>query len=87
MHELFPKDEMPKLFKGKGCEKCHRTGYSCRGAIYELFEPSNEIIRKLTKDASDTELRAEAVRADGLAEVAEGITTLEEILRITADVK
>lgn len=94
MRELFSKGEMPKLFKGKGCEKCYGSGYRGRGAIHELFEPSDEIIRKLTRDASGAELHAEAVRvglvtlrAESLAKVAEGVTTLDEIMPIIADLK
>ena len=81
---------MPKLFKGKGCAQCHGTGYSGRGALHELFEPSGEWLRQLTREVSYARLRADAVqagwvplRAEGLAQVAEGLTTLEEILLVT----
>jgi type IV pilus assembly protein PilB len=90
MRDLFPKGAMPKLFKGTGCAQCHQTGYSGRSALHEIFEPSGEVIRKLAQDVSCASMRAEAIRAgmvtlraEGLAKVAEGLTTLEEILLVT----
>jgi len=92
MRELFPKGELPKLFHGKGCEQCHQTGFYGRGALHELFEPSSEFIRKLTREGSSIDLQAEAkrvglvtLRTEGLTKVAAGITTLEEIQRITSN--
>ena len=94
MREHFPKGALPKLFHSKGCDQCHRTGYRGRGAFHELFEPSSEFIARLTKGATSAELQAEAernglvtLRAAGLAQAAAGVTTLEEILAITAGVK
>ena len=49
MRDLFPKGAMPKLFRGKGCPKCHGTGYHGRTAFHELFEPSGEMIHKLCR--------------------------------------
>jgi|GEM_PF-3298386 len=90
MRDFFPKGAMPKLFKGKGCAQCHLTGYQGRSALHEIFEPSGELIHKLAQDISCASLRAEAIRAgmvtlraEGLAKVAEGLTTLEEILLVT----
>ena len=90
MRELFPKGELPKLFHGKGCKQCNETGYCGRDALHELFEPSSEFIRKLTREGSSVDLQAEAkraglvtLRAEGLIKVAAGVTTVEEILRIT----
>jgi type II secretory ATPase GspE/PulE/Tfp pilus assembly ATPase PilB-like protein len=90
MREFFPKGGLPKLQAGKGCEKCNGTGYSGRLAIFELFEPTGGILRKLTMDGSTlAEVQAEAekaglktLRQEGLALVAEGVTTLDEILRV-----
>jgi len=90
MREHFPKGELPNLFHGKGCAQCNETGYCGRGALHELFEPSSEFIRKLTREGSSVDLQTEAkrvglvtLRAEGLAKVAAGVTTVEEILRIT----
>jgi len=94
MRDFFPQGALPKLYKGKGCDQCHGTGYRGREAIHELFEPSGEFIHKLAGAASVADLQAEAgrgglvtLRAEGLAKVAAGITTLEEILPITASSK
>lgn len=94
MKEYFPKGQPPKLFQGKGCEQCHGTGYRGRGVFHEMFEPNSEWISQLEKNVPDDQLQAAAVkaglvplRAEGLAKVAEGVTTLEEILASTADLK
>lgn len=91
MREFFPKGGRPKLYAGKGCAKCNGTGYSGRQAIFEFFEPTGGILRKLTLDGSTlAEVQAEAeagglktLRQEGLDLVAEGVTTLDEILRVT----
>ena len=81
----------PKLFyKSKGCDKCNNTGYHGRTGIYEIL-PVNEQIRDLiSKNVSGATLK-QAVRQmgikslleDGMLKVAEGITSMEEVLKAT----
>lgn len=81
-----------KFYRGKGCIKCMKTGYKGRIAIFEFLVP-NEKIRKLAIDkASSKEMRKEALAAgmiamkeDGMKKIAEGLTTLEEVLRVTRE--
>ena len=78
--------------KGKGCEACLNTGYKGRTAIYEVMV-MNEKIRALTmKRSSMDEIQREAVsggmrtlRYDGLAKVGEGITSQQEVFRVTQE--
>ena len=78
------------LFRGKGCDKCLNTGYSGRSGIYELLPVSTEI-RKLIIAQSDSELIKEQARKegmktlweDGLRKAVAGITTIEEVLRVS----
>lgn len=78
------------LYKGHGCSKCALTGYSGRKGIFEIFVITDEIQRMIFNKTSSTELRIRArelgmrtLREDGLRKVTAGITTIEEILRVT----
>jgi general secretion pathway protein E/type IV pilus assembly protein PilB len=78
------------LYKGRGCNKCALTGYSGRKGIFEIFVVNDEIQRMIFGKVSATELRVRAremgmrtLREDGLRKVTAGVTTIEEILRVT----
>jgi general secretion pathway protein E len=78
------------LFRGKGCSDCRETGYRSRMGVYE-FLPMTEELRSLTlRKASGQELRQRAIaagmttlRQDGWAKCCEGLTTIDEVLRVT----
>lgn len=79
-----------KLFQGAGCEKCRQTGYKGRLGIYEILELDDEMRDLITGDPALTELRAAAIRKgmrplreDGLEKVSAGLTTIDEIMRVT----
>jgi general secretion pathway protein E len=79
-----------KVYRVVGCEKCGRTGYHGRTAIYEMLLLTPQLGRLVTERASSDELRAAVVqqgvttlRDDGLAKVLDGVTSLSEILRVT----
>ncbi|MCK7596733.1 type II secretion system ATPase GspE [Microbulbifer sp. CAU 1566] len=74
-----------------GCDKCNHSGYLGRIGIYELV-PVNEKLRQMMHDrASESALVQEArklgpsIRDDGMAKVLAGITSLEEVLRVTQE--
>ena len=77
-------------YRGAGCDQCNQTGYKGRIGIYELFV-MNDMIRNLILAKSTTqEIRELArnsgmkfLREDGMDKVAQGITTVDEILRVT----
>ncbi len=79
------------VWRAVGCPKCRETGYRGRQGIFELLVMS-EALRELTHArATGERLRAcamqegmQPLRADGLRLVREGVTTLDEILRVTA---
>jgi len=79
-----------EIFKGAGCGACNNSGYSGRVAIYEVLEVDKNI-RQLIAEKSNTDtIHDAAIKAgmitmveDGLIKVAKGMTTLEEILRVT----
>ncbi len=88
----FPSDEVAttKFMRGAGCEECRMLGYQGRQGIHELLLV-NEALRPLIMNrapASTIAQRAQAdgmrtLRMDGWRKVQEGITTIEEVLRVT----
>jgi len=77
---------------GAGCESCSGTGFCGRTGIYELFAVVESSRRMIAERASLDALRAAAVgqgmrtlRDDGMDKVAAGVTTVEEVLRVTGD--
>ena len=79
------------LYRGAGCEKCGGTGYKGRIAIYEVIGLDDELLAIITERggaADEIEARAKAkgmitMRQDGLLKALLGLTTLEEVLRLT----
>jgi type IV pilus assembly protein PilB len=76
--------------RGKGCDRCNRTGYKGRVGLYEVMEVSEELRELILVGASGLELRRKAVdegmitlRMSGLRKVKEGVTTIEEVVRET----
>jgi type IV pilus assembly protein PilB len=82
--------ETIKLRKPVGCQRCADTGYRGRIALYEIMRICDEIRDLILKGAPAPQIKQVAIRKgmttlrqSGLARLAEGVTTLEEILRIT----
>ncbi len=80
-----------KVKQGKGCPKCAGTGYKGRIALYEVMPMSEELREFVLNGASAAEIKREAIRlgmmtlrASGIMRLKEGMTTVEEILRVTA---
>ena len=78
--------------QGPGCEACAGTGYRGRTGLYELMSLSDTLRAKIVDRAPLAELRAiaaaqglESLRSAGWAKACAGITTLEEVLRVTRD--
>jgi general secretion pathway protein E len=81
-----------KLFGPGGCPACTGTGYSGRTGIYELMTVDQEAKRLIHEAASEHKLRAHVVsqgmrglRRDGLRWVLSGVTSLEEVVRVTRE--
>ncbi|WP_417656369.1 type II secretion system ATPase GspE [Pseudidiomarina aestuarii] len=91
--EFFSKKERKAavLYRAKGCDKCNHTGYRGRTGIHELLVV-DEKVRELVhnghgEQAIDKYVRKHtpSIRDDGLSKVALGLTTLEEVLRVTRE--
>jgi general secretion pathway protein E len=77
---------------GQGCPQCKRTGYRGRTGIHELLIVDDEVRTLVMKSADAATIRRAAtargmntLREDGADKVVEGITTIEEILRVTQE--
>jgi general secretion pathway protein E len=79
-----------KLYRGKGCEKCINTGYLGRTGIYELLPVTNDIRKLIIEHADAVQIKEKAISngmktllQDGIEKALQGITTLEEVLRVS----
>lgn len=77
------------LFFGKGCAACGNTGYKGRIAIYEFIEATPEMQEMILKNPSTKEIwevarkqGSETLFEDGIEKIKNGVTTLEELLRV-----
>ena len=82
--------EGKKFYKGTGCDNCNNTGYKGRIALFELMVLNDTLREMVMSNASTDELRDEAqkfgmvpLREFGIAVAADGITTLDEVIRET----
>jgi type IV pilus assembly protein PilB len=80
------------LYKHKGCEQCSGEGYKGRSGIYEVLEMTEDIGKLILKNASSDEIEHKAREAgmltmneDGFIKAALGITSIEEIMRVTQE--
>jgi general secretion pathway protein E len=85
-------DPHTKLFRGRGCDDCRGTGYRGRTGIYELFAITEDVRSMIIRRASSREIRRLAIeggmvtlRQDGWARAVDGVTTIEEVLRVTQE--
>lgn len=81
-----------RLYKGAGCEVCNGTGYKGRLGVFEILEMSEEIKKLILQSASSQQIMETAKKQgmttmleDGIDKVMNGITTLEEVLRVTRE--
>lgn len=77
------------IHHGAGCDECRGTGYKGRVGLYEIMPMTNELKRLVAQDASLDDLKTEAykegvlpLRIEGAKRIAQGMTTLEEVLRV-----
>jgi type IV pilus assembly protein PilB len=80
------------FYKGKGCDTCAGSGYKGRAGLYEVMALSPELRRQILRGASTAEIQAQAVsegmltlRMDGIVKIKKGVTTLEEVVKETAE--
>ncbi len=79
-----------QFFTGQGCDVCNDTGYKGRQGLFELLDMSNPIRELIAQRAATVILKQKAqelgmrtLREDGLRNIFEGVTTIEEVLKYT----
>ena len=92
LQKLSIEDDGTIFYRGAGCNRCNGRGYSGRAAILEVLPVSEAIRRLVIKRASAAVIKNQAIsegmktlRMVGIDKAREGVTTLEEILRVTSE--
>ena len=89
----YPENEIPDViaFRGTGCKVCNDTGYKGRVALYEVMPFSDRLREIVLQGGSTAELKDEMIREGvstlrmaGLKKVLQGVTTIDEVVRVTA---
>jgi general secretion pathway protein E len=87
-----PDGKRIQSWRGAGCETCLGSGYRGRVAIFELMETNEELRKLIMRDADAGELTAAArkngmqsLREDGWEKVERGVTTVDEVVRVTQE--
>ena len=88
----FEKSNPPTFFVGKGCRECNNTGYLDRIGIFEVLVVSEKIARMILTREPAQAIANQAIsegmitmKQDGFLKVIEGITTVEEVLRVAEE--
>ena len=83
--------KIPTLYRPKGCKKCNNTGYKGRLGIYEILLVTEEIERLAVKKATSEAIKKvgmeqgmKTLRQDGIEKALQGITSIEEVARVTS---
>jgi type IV pilus assembly protein PilB len=92
MSEFLSMQGLPNdlVWASRGCDKCRKTGFSGRVGIYELLAVDDQLRDIIARNPNVAEFRRLCVergmvtlRNDGLRKVAKGLTTVQEVLRVT----
>lgn len=92
--QLYPQknDQDVRIYQGKGCGECNSTGYMGRVGIFEVLPVTPKISKLILERASNADIKKLAIeegmitlKQDGYLKVLEGMTTIEEVLRVAQD--
>ena len=93
MAEFLEMNEMPsnELWAPQGCDKCRNTGYSGRVGIYEMLAVDDTLRDVIARNPNVSEFRRlclergmKSLRADGINKATDGLTSVQEVLRVTS---
>ena len=94
LRQLADQGQLPTIYRARleGCEACRSTGYKGRSGIYELLSVTDEIRSQVVRRVEASHIKKAAIaqgmrtlRDDGALKISRGITTIEEVLRVTQD--
>ncbi len=90
--EIVKPESEWKFYHGKGCDVCNKSGYKGRLGIYEILTMSDEIKAQMSENISEYQVRELAkkqgmttMQQDGILKVLDGITTVDEVLRVAGE--
>lgn len=90
LNKYFLSDPQVNTFHGAGCKLCHQTGYKGRLGVFEILEVSKEIRRLIAEKADADLINQQAIKEgmtsmldDAMTKVQQGLTTIEEVIRVT----
>jgi type II secretory ATPase GspE/PulE/Tfp pilus assembly ATPase PilB-like protein len=92
--EAFKKDGGVRAWKAQedGCQTCGKSGYSGRVAVFEVLSMDKTVEEIILGDPTESKLEEAAraqgmvtMRQDGILKVLDGVTTMEEVLRVTGE--
>ncbi len=81
----------PTIYRPRGCKQCNQQGYAGRRGLYELVVFDEQMRALIHENANEQDLeeyarsRSRSLRAEGMQAVLEGLTSLEEVLRVTEE--
>ena len=87
----IPAQENPTIYRPKGCAECNHSGYRGRTGIHELLLVDETVREAIHAEAGELSIErmirahTPSIRSDGLDKVLAGITSLEEVLRVTRE--
>lgn len=82
-------EQAPVIYHAKGCENCNDLGYKGRKGIYEVVEIDEGVRQLIHQQANEKEIENKArekspsIHSDGVQKILEGVTTIEEVMRVT----
>ena len=89
---ITPEGETIGVFRGRGCDRCFGTGYRGRVGIFELMELNDELRSSIMRNEDASKITAlarrngmQSLREDGWAKVRRGVTTTDEVVRVTQE--
>ncbi len=92
IQKVFGENKTLRFYKGKGCPICHETGYIGRIGVFEVITCSEEIQKAVVARSDASQINEIALKEgmkpmveDGLNKVKEGLTTIDEVVRVTKE--
>jgi len=92
LQKYFPNEKNLRVYKGKGCDLCHETGYVGRVGIFEVLLVDDEVKAAIVAKKDSSEIKKIVVKnkmttmlEDGIEKVKQGVTTIDEIIRVTKE--
>jgi type IV pilus assembly protein PilB len=92
MGKYFGENGAGRIYFGKGCQVCHNTGYVGRVGIFEVIVIDDKVRKVISEKKDASVIRKVAIEAgmrpmieDGFEKVKKGVTTIEEVLRVTKE--